>query len=61
MKFEISQVERSTYIAIDQYAHWSQGRIQDLVWGGGGKIRQGDLRVLFLWSQMFMEGMMQEN
>ena len=32
-----------------------QGRIQDLVWGGG-EIRQGDLRVLLLLSQMFMAG-----
>ena len=27
----------------------------------GGKIQQGDLRVLLLLSQMFMERMMQEN
>ena len=37
-----------------------QGRIQDLVLGGGG-IRRGELRVLLLLSQMFMEHMMQEN
>ena len=29
--------------------------------GVGGEIRQGDLRVLILLSQMFMERMMQEN
>ena len=29
--------------------------------GGGGEIRQGDLRVLLLLSHMFMEPMMQEN
>ena len=29
--------------------------------GGGGEIRQGDLRVLLLLSKMFMERMMQEN
>ena len=28
---------------------------------GGGEIRQGDLRVLLLLSQIFMESMMQEN
>ena len=28
---------------------------------GGDEIRQGDLRVLLLLSQMFMERMMQEN
>ena len=39
-----------------------QRRIQDLVLGGGGgEIRQGDMRVLLLLSQMFMERMMQEN
>ena len=31
------------------------------VGGGEGEIRQDDLRVLLLLSQMFMERMMQEN
>ena len=36
--------------------HDIQGRIQDLVLGGGDEIhRQGDLRVLLLLSHMFME------
>ena len=38
-----------------------QGRIQDFVLGGGDEIRLGNLRVLLLLSQMFMERMMQEN
>ena len=40
---------------------YNQGRIQDLVLGGGGAKLGKVLRVQLLLSQMFMERMMQEN
>ena len=58
-----SELDKSVLVySVNSSPFNKHGRIQDLVWGGGrGEIRQGDLRVLLLLSQMFMESMMQEN